>query len=186
MTSPKEIKSVKETSGGRRAPLFMAAFVLALCSATGLLTGVITREVASAASVAPATILAQATSTPTLAPTPTLTSSPTSAPAASNQFVVSVAVAGQPHPGQNVQVSASTVTADSGAPVVGANCALGPVAGGETLLQVWPDPATTDTMGKCGWAITIPQQTAPGAYRVRVDGYTTQYHAWAVTTIHVS
>jgi hypothetical protein len=42
-------EGVEAKSKSRRAPLLMSAFVLALCSATGLLTGVITREVASAA-----------------------------------------------------------------------------------------------------------------------------------------
>jgi hypothetical protein len=170
----------------QRAPLLMSAFVLALCSATGLLTGVITREVASAAGATRMPSLAQATSTPTTQPpTATTTSVPTSAPVNGNQFTVSIGVAGQPHPGQSIQVSASAASADTGAPVVGARCMLGPDTNGAPLLPTWPDAVMTDTTGKCAWAITLPEQTTAGAYHIRVDGYTAQYHAWSVTTVRV-
>jgi len=163
----------------------MSAFVLALCSATGLLTGVITREVASAAAPADTPILAQATATPTTAPpTATATSAPTNTPGIGNQFAVSISISGQSHPGQSIEVSASATTA--GAPVAGARCTLGPEVGSDSLLQTWPDETTTDTTGKCGWAIILPEQTAPGSYRIRVDGYTTQYHAWSFATVRVS
>lgn len=174
-------------SKSQRAPLLMSAFVLALCSATGLLTGVISREVASAAAFTRTPVLAQATSTPTTAqPTATATSAPTSTPINSNQFTVSVGVAGQPHPGQDIQVSASAANAATGAPVVGARCVVGPDANGAPLLQTWPDAVMTDATGKCAWAISLPEQTVAGSYRIRVDGYTAQYHAWSVATVRVS
>jgi hypothetical protein len=96
-----------ETKGkSRRAPLLMSAFVLALCSATGLLTGVITREVASAAAPPQTPALAQATATATTAPpTATATSIPTNTPGSSNQFAVNVSISGQPHPGQGIAIS---------------------------------------------------------------------------------
>ena len=171
-------------SKSRRAPLLMSAFVLALCSATGLLTGVITREVASAApAYTPA--LAQATATPTIAPpTATATSIPTNTPGSGNQFAVSISISGQPHPGQGIAISGSISKA--GAPVAGARCTLGAEAGSDPLLQTWPDETTTDTTGTCAWAITLPEQTASGAYRIRVDGYTAQYHAWSFATVRVS
>ena len=174
-----------ETKGkSRRAPLLMSAFVLALCSATGLLTGVITREVASAAP-ANTPALAQATATPTTAPpTATATSIPTNTPGSSNQFAVSISVAGQAHPGQGIAINGSISKA--GAPVAGARCTLGAEAGSDPLLQTWPDETTTDTTGTCAWAITLPEQTAPGSYRIRVDGYTAQYHAWSFATVRVS
>ncbi len=169
----------------RRAPLFLSAFVLSACSATGLVTGVITRQVASAAAPVRTPVLAQATSTPTAPPpTSTATSVPTSPPVSGNQFVVSISVSGQPHPGQDIQVAASVVAA--GSPVAGARCTLGPDAGSDPLLQTWPDAANTDATGKCAWTITVPQQTAAGAYRIRVDGYTAQYHAWSFTTVRVA
>lgn len=179
-------KSVNAQGKSRRAPLLMSAFVLGLCSATGMLTGVITREVASAAAPAFTPALAQATATPiTLTPTAaTATSVPTSLPTASNEFVVSVSVSGQPHPGEDIQVSASASAA--GAPVAGARCTLGADVGADPLLQTWPDATVSDATGKCAWAITLPLQTAPGAYRIRVDGYTAQYHAWSFTTVRVA
>ncbi|HEX3270212.1 MAG TPA: hypothetical protein VHR15_06155 [Ktedonobacterales bacterium] len=162
----------------------MSAFVLALCSATGLLTGVITREVASAAP-ANTPALAQATATPTTAPpTATATSIPTNTPGSSNQFAVSISVAGQAHPGQGIAINGSISKA--GAPVAGARCTLGAEAGFDPLLQTWPDETTTDATGKCSWSITLPEQTAPGSYRIRVDGYTAQYHAWSFATVRVS
>ena len=171
-------------SKSRRAPLLMSAFVLALCSATGLLTGVITREVASAAP-ANTPALAQTTATPTIAPpTATATSIPTNTPGSSNQFAVSISVAGQAHPGQGIAISGSISKA--GAPVSGARCTLGAEAGSDPLLQAWPDETTTDATGKCSWAITLPEQTALGSYRIRVDGYTAQYHAWSYATVRVS
>jgi hypothetical protein len=176
---------VEAKSKSRRAPLLMSAFVLALCSATGLLTGVITREVASAAAPAQTPALAQVTATPTIAPpTVTTTSAPTSTPGFGSQFAVSISVAGQAHPGQGIEVSASASSA--GAPVAGARCTLGPEAGSDSLLQTWPDETTTDTTGRCSWAITLPEQTTPGSYRIRVDGYTAQYHAWSFATVRVS
>jgi hypothetical protein len=159
----------------------MSAFVLALCSATGLLTGVITREVASAAAPAQTAAIAQATATPTAA---TATSLPTSTPGASKQFAVSISVSGQPHPAQNLEISASA--SSSGAPVAGARCTLGADVGSAPLLQTWPDATTTDLAGKCAWTVTLPDQTALGSYRIRVDGYTTQYHAWSLATVRVS
>jgi hypothetical protein len=162
----------------------MSAFVLALCSATGLLTGVITREVASAAP-ANTHALAQATATPTSAPpTATATSVPTNTPGAGNQFAVSISISGQPHPGQGITISGGV--AKAGAPVAGARCTLGPEAGSDSLLQTWPDETTTDTTGTCAWTIILPEQTIPGSYRIRVDGYTAQYHAWSFATVRVS
>ena len=171
-------------SKSRRAPLLMSAFVLALCSATGLLTGVITREVASAApAYTPA--LAQATATPTNAPpTATATSIPTNTPGSGNQFAVSISISGQPHSGQGIAISGSISKA--GAPVAGARCTLGAEAGSDPLLQTWPDATTTDATGKCAWTITLPQLTAPGVYRIRVDAYSAQYHAWSIATVRVS
>jgi hypothetical protein len=183
---PEEAGSVNATRKGRKAPALMSAFVLALFSVTGLMTGVITREVASAAAPARTPSLAQATSTPTGAATATATSSPTSAPIASNQFVVAISVSGQPHPGQNIQVSASATRADSGSPVSGVTCVLGPEGSGEPLLPTWPDAVNTDATGRCAWTLAIPQQTAPGAYRIRVDGYSAQFHYGAFTTIRVA
>jgi hypothetical protein len=175
---------VEAKGKSRRAPLLMSAFVLALCSATGLLTGVITREVASAAP-ANTPALAQATATPTTAPpTATATSIPTNTPGSSNQFAVSISVAGQAHPGQGIAINGSISKA--GAPVAGARCTLGAEAGFDPLLQTWPDETTTDATGKCSWSITLPEQTAPGSYRIRVDGYTAQYHAWSFATVRVS
>jgi hypothetical protein len=162
----------------------MSAFVLALCSATGLLTGVITREVASAAPLQ-TRALTQATATPTTAPaTATATSLPTSTPGSSNQFAVSISVVGQPHPGQSLEISASASSA--GAPVAGARCTLGADAGSDPLLQTWPDATTTDSAGKCAWTFTLPAQTVLGSYRIRVDGYTNQYHAWSFATVRVA
>jgi hypothetical protein len=175
-----------ETKGkSRRAPLLMSAFVLALCSATGLLTGVITREVASAAAPPQTPALAQATATATTAPpTATTTSIPTNTPGSSNQFAVNVSISGQPHPGQGIAISGGISKA--GAPVAGARCTLGAEAGSDPLLQTWPDETTTDATGKCAWTITLPEQTALGSYRIRVDGYTAQYHAWSFATVRVS
>jgi len=161
----------------------MAAFVLALCSATGLLTGVITREVASAAAPAQTPAIVQATATPTTAAA-TATGIPTSTVSSGNQFAVSISVSGQPHPGQNLEISANASA--SGAPVAGARCTLGADAGSDSLLKTWPDATTTDVAGKCAWTITLPEQTALGSYRIRVDGYTTQYHAWSFATVRVS
>jgi hypothetical protein len=145
----------------------------------------ITRQVASAAAPAHTPALAQATATPTvLPPTVTATGVPTSLPVSSNQFVVSISVSGQPHPGQDIQVIGSASAA--GSPVAGARCTLGPDADSDPLLQSWPDAVNTDATGKCGWAITLPQQLTPGAYRIRVDGYTSQYHAWSFATVRVS
>ena len=173
------------TSKSRRAPIFMSAFVLALCSATGLLTGVISREVASAAAPAQTPAIVQATATPTsAAATATATGIPTSTVGAGNQFAVSISVSGQPHPGQNLEISANASA--SGAPVAGARCTLGADAGSDTLLQTWPDATTTDAAGKCAWTVTLPEQTALGSYRIRVDGYTTQYHAWSFATVRVA
>jgi hypothetical protein len=181
-----EDEDVEAKSNSRRAPLLMSAFVLALCSATGLLTGVITREVANAAAAAPTSPLVQATATAatTALPTVTATSVATSTTAAGNQFAVSITVSGQPHPGQGIEVSANA--SSGGAPVVGARCTLGPDAGSESLLQTWPGETTTDASGNCVWAIILPQQTVPGSYRIRVDGYTAQYHAWSYATVRVS
>jgi hypothetical protein len=177
-------KSVDAKGKNRRTSLLVSAFLLALCSATGLLAGAITRGVASAAP-AGAPVLTQATATATEpAPTATTTNVPTSTPVASNQFAVTVIVSGQPHPGQEMQVSASAVAA--GSPIAGARCALGSDVGSAPLLQTWPDATTTDATGKCGWTVTLPPQTALGAYRIRVDAYTTQYHAWSFATVRVS
>jgi hypothetical protein len=178
-----EAETVATKGKSRRAPLLLSALVLAACSATGLVTGVITRQVASAAAPVRTSILAQATSTPT-APRPTATSVPTSPAVSSSQFAVSISVFGQPHPGQDIQVAASVLAADS--PVAGARCTLASDAGSDPLLQTWPDAVNTDATGKCAWTITLPQQTAPGAYRIRVDGYTAQYHAWSFTTVRVA
>lgn len=169
----------------RRAPLLTAAFVLALCSATGLMAGVVTRQVASAAAPARTPVLAHATSTfAEPMPTATATSAPTNTAASSNLFAVSVSVSGQAHPGQDIQVSASASASDS--PVAGVKCVLGPDTSSDPLLQTWPDATTTDATGKCGWSITLPQQTALGSYRIRVDGSTAQYHAWSFATVRVS
>jgi len=163
----------------------MSAFVLALCSTTGLLTGVITREVASAAAPAQTLAIVQATATPTIASaTATVTSLPTSTTGAGSQFAVSINVSGQPHPGQNLEISANA--SSSGAPVAGARCTLGADAGSDSLLQTWPDATATDATGKCAWTVTLPEQTALGSYRIRVDSYTTQYHAWSFATVRVS
>jgi hypothetical protein len=165
--------------------VLISAFVLALCSATGLLTGVITREVASAAALPLTPAHAQATSTPTTAPpTATATGVPTNTPGASNQLAVSISISGQPHPGQGIAISGSVSKA--GAPVAGARCTLGAEAGSDPLLQTWPDETTTDATGVCSWTLTLPEQTALGSYRVRVDGYSAQYHAWSFATVRVS
>jgi hypothetical protein len=169
----------------RRAPLLMSAFVLALCSATGLLAGAITREVASAAAPVQTPALAQATATPATAlPTATATSVATSTAGAGNQFAVTISVSGQPHPGQSLEISASA--SSSGAPVAGARCTLAADSGSDPLLQTWPDATTTDAAGRCAWTVALPAQTALGSYRIRVDGYTFQYHAWSFTTVRVS
>lgn len=175
-----------ETKGkSRRAPLLMSAFVLALCSATGLLTGVITREVASAAAPPQTPVLAQTTATSTTAPpTATATGIPTNTTGSSNEFDVSINITGQPHPGQGIAISGSISKA--GAPVASARCTLGAEAGSDPLLQTWPGETTTDATGMCAWTVTLPEQTALGSYRIRVDGYTAQYHAWSYATVRVS
>jgi hypothetical protein len=163
----------------------MSAFVLALCSATGLVTGLITREVAGAAALPLTPALAQATATATTAPpTATASSVPTNTPGAGNQFAVTISISGQPHPGQAIAISGSVST--DGAPVAGARCTLGAETGSDPLLQTWPDATTTDATGKCAWMITLPEQTALGSYRIRVDGYTAQYHAWSFATVRVA
>src|SRR5262245_15702730 len=122
-------KGVDAKGKSRRASLLMSAFLLALCSATGLLAGAITRAAASAAP-ARTPFLAQATATPTaLPPTATATGAPTNTPVAGNHFAVSVTVSGQAHPGQDLQVSASALAA--GSPIAGAKCTLGPDVGAD-------------------------------------------------------
>jgi len=176
---------VEAKGKSRKAPLLMSAFVLALFSATGLLTGVITREVAGAAAAPLTPALAQATATPTTAsPTATATGIPTNTPGSVNQFAVSISISGQPHPGQEIAISGGVSKA--GAPVAGARCTLGAEAGSDPLLQTWPDEMTTDATGTCAWTITLPKQTALGSYRIRLDGYTAQYHAWSIATLRVS
>ncbi len=171
------------------APVLLAALLLVLFSATGLLAGTLTRVVAAGQGLRPIIIVTNsdhtstATATSTPSPTPTVTSIPTQT--ITGPFTLSESVTPNiVSPGDRMTVS--VVASDGqGNPVEGLACNIGAPHGGTSLFSVLPSPAVTNNAGVATWTLTVPANTLPGEYDVRVYADGTSYHADQVRSINV-
>lgn len=170
-------RATRFTSSG-----FFIALLLVVFSASGLMAGVVTRQVANASGPRGQTRVA----TPTASAT--ATSAPTDGtPSATGTFTLKVTLSTQrAKAGQTIQVQVAARGPDGVSPVAGVRCSLVQPDSGPQLLATLPAPHLTDATGQAAWNVTVPDQTAPGAYQVAAHGDGTAYHFDAYATLTVA
>lgn len=155
------MKAVKQTAGTHfNSSGYLIALALVLFSGTGLMAGLLTRQLAGALRGSESTTLAPADLTATAGAI---------TPSAAGAFELQVAVTPNPvKSGQTVQVVVTAVAKQTSAPVAGVRCTL--VQTNDSLpLTGWPSPVTTDSTGRAQWSVDVPQ-SASGPYTVAVRG----------------
>jgi hypothetical protein len=145
------------TSSGYVAALLLVAF-----SATGLMAGMLTRQVSGMASRrgAPQSLPATAQ---------TATAAAALTPSGAAKFTLKVVLAPNPaRVGETVQLTVTAYTGSSQA-VPGVVCTPQQTANAPTFAA-WPGAQTTDGSGQARWSIDLASQTPPGSYQVSVKG----------------
>jgi hypothetical protein len=170
-------RATRFTSSG-----FFIALLLVAFSASGLMAGLVTRQVAGASERRGPTARATAT------PTATATTAPTDGtPFATSAFALSLLLTpSRIKAGQTLQIQATAHTTDGETPVPGVRCALVPPDAGPQLFATLPGPQLTDASGQAAWNVVVLDQTAPGAYKVSLRGDGASYHWTGFTTLTVT
>lgn len=168
------MKAVKQTAGTHfTSSGYLIALALVLFSGTGLMAGLLTRQVAGAL---------RGSESPTLAPADLTATAGATTPSAAGAFELQVAVTPNPvKAGQAVQVVVTAIAAHTSSPLGGVRCTL--VQTSDSLpLATWPSPVTTDSTGHAQWSVDVPQ-TASGPYTVslRGDGPSGYRFSWHVS-----
>jgi hypothetical protein len=165
----------------------LATTILVLFSLAGLVGGLLTHSLVSAASGV-VRIHATATSAPHTIATPH--SIPTAvATQAGPEAHFTLALAFSPARAVAHQPLTISVTASvngTSIPVAHLLCTLSAPGNGAPLLNAWPSPTATNAKGLATWQITIPG-LAPGLYGVKVsasstDGYSAYWVDWLSVT----
>jgi hypothetical protein len=149
---------------------FVAALLIAF-SASGLMAGLVTRQLGSFSLGASPTVPAASF------PTSTATTS------AAGAFNLKVQLA--PNPARVAQPVQLTVTAftSSSTAVANVRCTLLQTPNAPTF-DPWPGALTTDTTGQARWILSLDSQTPPGSYQVYVQGDSASYHGrWFGTLV---
>jgi hypothetical protein len=171
------LTSSRLTSSG----LFVAA-LLVVFSISGLMAGMVTRQITTVAvsSGVPATAtLSSAAQTATAAANGT--------PTASGAFALKVQlVPNTARIGQTVQLTVMACTLDCGPntlPLPGVLCTLQQTPSAPSLNGAWPSPLLTDSGGQARWPLALASQMAPGAYQISVKGdgaaYNGKAYSWS-------
>ncbi len=148
----KSAPSARLTSSGWFIALLLVAF-----SASGLLAGMLTRQIGG---------VAVGSSPPAASPTSTQ-----GAVDASAAGVFTLKVQFAPNPARAGQTLQITVTAYTPSSVAVARVQCTPLQqAGAPGFDVWPDPQPTDANGQARWSVTLASQTAPGSYPLNVQG----------------
>lgn len=173
----------------------LTAVVLAIFSVGGLAAGTLTRQVASAmhtkASASPQSTPDRSITT-AFAPGATLPTStaPATATATSVQsdgFSLRLRITPDAlRAGQVAQITASAVATDGSTPVTGVRCVLSAGDASGSLVSSWPDAQVTSSGGQVSWNVQVPDQTAPGTYKIQVSGDKGGYHAWYANSVTIS
>lgn len=169
--------------------LLVAAVIMVVCAATGMLAGAFAHSFASKQSptspngpvisgTAPGRSVA--TATPSSTATAALTTS------TATNFTLAITLSSRAlTTGETFTVT--VVATANGAPVSGLTCTLrAPISGPPGLFSDWPPAATTDESGKVIWTLTTPA-VAPGTYGIEVDAvgsHRYEFHRYA--TLQVS
>lgn len=157
------------TSSGWFVALLLIAF-----SGSGLMAGVMARQVGSFS-------LGGSPQAPALASQTTATT-----PSTTGKFDLRVQLTPNPvRAGQSVQLVVTAYTATS-APVADVRCTPLQTATAPSFT-VWPGAVATDATGQARWSLQLADQTPPGSYQVYVQGESASYHGrWFGTLVVAS
>lgn len=146
-------------------PAFLAAFLMVIFSASGLMAGGLTFKLTGGLSVirSGAPHATATSNTRSVTPTPT----PVSPLQVTEPFTLSILLEpSHVRPGQMLSITISALSAEAHSPVVGLRCFLeNPTDGSTPLLAQWPAATVTGADGQAHWAIQVPQ-IAPGTYEI--------------------
>jgi hypothetical protein len=167
-----------KTAGSRFASSgpFIALLLIAF-SASGLMAGMLARQVSGP------TAGAQPTSTGLSSAEQTATAAANSTPTGSGSFALKVQLAPNPiHIGQTMQLTVTACAPDT-KPVCGPNsttmpgvlCTPQQTSSAPTFSDAWPLAQPTDSAGQAHWTLAVSSQTTPGAYQIAVHGDGTGY-----------
>lgn len=140
---------------------YFVALMLVLFSASGLLAGVLTKQVASA--------LRPNTGNTSTLPPAALTATAGAVTPAATGFDLQLTVTPNPvKAGQSLQIVVTTTATQTTDPLPGVLCSL--VQNGNSLpLATWPPTQTTDSSGRAQWSVEVPP-TITGQYTVYARG----------------
>ena len=160
---------------------------IALAGVVGLLAGVSTRLLVSAASSQTTRQQPAPTTTVTLAPdlSPTALTDPTALPDLAHFTLRVTASPSSGHAGDSITISILATNDATGDPAPGLTCHLrAPTDGTPSLLETWPTPTATDASGLASWTVAIPTN-APGRYEVEAFAQTPSWTYVARTSVTV-
>lgn len=178
-----------KTAGSRftSSGLFIALLLVAF-SASGLMAGLMARQVSGRGAGA------QPTSTALSSAAQTATAAANVTPTASGTFALKIQLS--PYSvrvGQSVQVTVMACTpytdlacGPNTTPLPGVICTLQQTPNAPSSSGAWPSPLTTDSSGQAIWGLLLSSQMAPGSYEIAVRGDTAAYHASRKTTLVVT
>jgi len=178
-----------KTAGSRFASSgpFIALLLIAF-SASGLMAGMLARQVSGP------TAGAQPTSTALTSAEQTATAAANTTPTGSGTFALKVQLAPiSARAGQTVQLTVMACAPDippapacgpNTTPLPGVLCTPQQTANAPTLSGAWPGAQTTDSDGLAHWSLALASQMAPGSYQVSVHGDGTGYRGtWNATLV---
>lgn len=166
----------------------MLIALIAFIGVVGLLAGVSTRLLVSAASNQTLRQHSEPTATATLAPevSPTAASDPTAPPDMAHFTLKVTASPTSGRAGDTITISVLATDDATGEPAPGLTCHLrAPTDGGPGLLVMWPTPTATDASGLASWTMTIPAN-APGRYEIEAFAQTPSWTYVARTSVTVT
>jgi hypothetical protein len=175
----KEAFAMKTATGSRftSSGVFIA-LLLVVFSASGLMAGMLTRQVSGLAwSGGSSGALPSAAQTATAA-------AANVTPAAPGAFALRIALAPNPaRAGQTLQITVTAFNPTSSLAAPGVLCTPLQTASAPQF-GVWPGPQTTDASGQARWSVALASQTTPGSYQVYVKGEGAAFHgSWYGTLV---
>jgi hypothetical protein len=160
-------------------PNIVAAALLILFSAGGLMAGGLTFKLTNGSFIVRSspTPNASATVGGEQTPTPLITALPTVA--ITQPFTLSITLNPiEVRPGQTLSATITAASAATHVPVVGLRCYLdNPTDGSTPLLTQWPAATATDTSGQAHWTIIVPQ-VAQGTYEIGYGASGSASNTW--------
>jgi hypothetical protein len=165
----------------RRAgvPTFLAAALLVIFSASGLMAGGVTFALTGGITPGRTSASSRATATVGSDPTPTPSPTPITSAVVTDPFSLSIALDPmQVHSGAMLVATVSATDQATHLPIAGLRCYLDdPTDGSAPLLTRWPAATLTDASGQAHWTIAVPS-LAPGIYEIGYGATGTSSNRW--------